>query len=498
LDAQEVIRAIRDGEVDAFVLRNEDSYRVETLEGASTPYRVLVESMNEGAVTVARDGTVLFANARVIKMLERPAAAVIGQSITDWLELPADVLGSLLQSASRGEARHEATLRARDQTIPVMISACALPNDAAPPVYCLVISDMSDRKVAETSRARAALLMQEREELDAIFSRLPFAVFVIGKGGDVSYMNANGALLVSSGEIIDEVRGYAAQVLAGEPVEAREAMPAHPTRSSKHFRIHANTLQLPGQPPRAVVVLEDITSSRREERQRERNEQFREISMAILGHDLRTPLGTVLSAASLLKQRARTSDEAKMPEMILRASQRMLRLIDDMLDVTQSRLGSGIRILPAPVELADIVATAISEIEGAKPSRRFEIEAMGNTRGNWDAGRLAQVMTNLLTNAVQHGAPSGAVRIRLEGRAEQHVVISVTNQGPSIPSELLPVIFDPFRRGSSADANRSRGVGLGLYITEQIVVAHRGTVTVSSSPEEGTTFTVTLPRTTEL
>jgi signal transduction histidine kinase len=122
------------------------------------------------------------------------------------------------------------------------------------------------------------------------------------------------------------------------------------------------------------------------------------------------------------------------------------------------------------------------------------VQAFGDTRGFWDEERLDQVVTNLFTNAIKHGAPSEIVGVRLEGREKSYVVVEVSNRGTPIPPDLLPVIFDPFRRGEGRYDARSKGVGLGLYIAERILAAHGGTVSVRSSADDGTTFTVTLPR----
>jgi signal transduction histidine kinase len=117
---------------------------------------------------------------------------------------------------------------------------------------------------------------------------------------------------------------------------------------------------------------------------------------------------------------------------------------------------------------------------------------LGDTRGSWDQERLHQVMTNLLSNAVQHGAKNEPIRVRLGGD-DSGVELSVTNIGPPIAPETLAHIFEPFRRGSDHSSKRGRGVGLGLYISERIVSAHGGSIHVSSTTE-GTTFTLRLPR----
>jgi two-component system sensor histidine kinase/response regulator len=214
----------------------------------------------------------------------------------------------------------------------------------------------------------------------------------------------------------------------------------------------------------------------------------------MLGHDLRTPLSAILSAAAVLRRRARTDDEAKLPDIILRASRRMTSLIQDLLDMSESRLGGGVRVVPVAADLSNVVANAIAELEGALPSGRFEAQTYGDTTGHWDAERMAQVVTNLLTNAITHGAAMEPVRIRVDGRVAEHVVVEVHNQGAPISQDLLPVIFDPFRRGDVRNNSKANGIGLGLYIAERIVAAHGGSVSVRSSSEEGTTFTIVVPR----
>jgi signal transduction histidine kinase len=123
------------------------------------------------------------------------------------------------------------------------------------------------------------------------------------------------------------------------------------------------------------------------------------------------------------------------------------------------------------------------------------VEAAGDTRGHWDRDRLAQALSNLIGNAIEHGAAGDPVRLSLEGSEPELVRIRVWNAG-AIPEHLQPAIFDPFRRATpEARARKSKGLGLGLYIVQQIVLAHGGTIEVRSSADEGTAFTVTIPRT---
>lgn len=135
---------------------------------------------------------------------------------------------------------------------------------------------------------------------------------------------------------------------------------------------------------------------------------------------------------------------------------------------------------------------AIGEIELAFPQWKIEREIVGDQDGTWDADRLLQIISNLVTNAGQHGHGEGGIRVRLDGRGADVVTLAVHNEG-AIPEPLLPTLFDPFR-GSRQRRDYSRGLGLGLFIVDELSRAHGGTVRVESSPAAGTTFTVTLPR----
>jgi signal transduction histidine kinase len=134
----------------------------------------------------------------------------------------------------------------------------------------------------------------------------------------------------------------------------------------------------------------------------------------------------------------------------------------------------------------------VSEVQAAYPQRKIEVEQTGTLGGNWDGERLAQVASNLLGNALQHGDPDGIVRVTVDGTRPDAVVIKVVNSG-TIPPDLLPQLFDPFR-GSRRQTGRAEGLGLGLYIVQQVVLAHGGRVDVQSENDNRTAFVVRIPR----
>jgi PAS domain S-box-containing protein len=223
--------------------------------------------------------------------------------------------------------------------------------------------------------------------------------------------------------------------------------------------------------------------------------RYNDLFAGVLAHDLRNPLGAIMTAAQVALMRQEGSHDAgtaKPISRIIASGERMTRMIDQLLDVTRARAGGGIHVEPNEVNLADLCAQAIGEVELAFPHWTVKREAIGELDGRWDPDRLLQIVSNLVSNAGQHGRPEGVVTVRLDGRDPDAVVLEIHNGG-SIPASIMPSLFDPFR-GTRSPRDTSRGLGLGLFIVKAITEAHGGTVQVESSAAQGTTFVVRLPR----
>jgi signal transduction histidine kinase len=239
----------------------------------------------------------------------------------------------------------------------------------------------------------------------------------------------------------------------------------------------------------------DETLSESTRRYMETLDRHRDQFLGILGHDLRNPLGSIIMGASVLAATDRLDDRsARIASRILHSARRMDRLVGDLLDLTRTRLGAGLPITRGPVDLARVCRQVIAELRGAHPDAQVRFEAIGDLQGRWDADRLAQVVSNVVGNAIQHGQLGRPVTVVARGEPKD-AVLEVHNEGPPIPHGALAMIFEPMSRaGASAEDARSRSLGLGLYVAQQVVLAHTGKIDVSSSKSEGTTFTVRLPR----
>jgi signal transduction histidine kinase len=224
-------------------------------------------------------------------------------------------------------------------------------------------------------------------------------------------------------------------------------------------------------------------------------DQSKEIFLGMLGHDLRNPLGAILGSAHiLLESKELPQNLSKAALLVLKSGRRMNALVGDLLDFTRSRLGSGIPITRASADLREVCRSTVDEISAMYPQRVLHVDASGELHGEWDSARVSQALSNVLSNAVDHGSDTHPISITLRGDADG-VEISVQNWGPVIPADQLDRVFAPMHRvdGDKPGAPTSN-LGLGLYITERIVAAHAGTIDVESSDEKGTTFTICLPK----
>lgn len=226
-------------------------------------------------------------------------------------------------------------------------------------------------------------------------------------------------------------------------------------------------------------------------------EQSKDMFLAILGHDLRTPIGAIQTSARFMVESGDLEEPYRsLSERIARGAARTLKMVGDLLDFTRSRLGGGIPIARNEVKLGRLVRDVIEEVCDAHPDCKIEVDSRGDQRGQWDRSRLSQAFTNLIANAVQHGAKGATVNVQIKGDGDS-VDVYVHNRGVTIPGNALIGIFNPMKKRSEKGALSSGptgSLGLGLYIADQIVKAHGGSIDVESTEASGTTFTVHLPR----
>jgi signal transduction histidine kinase len=218
--------------------------------------------------------------------------------------------------------------------------------------------------------------------------------------------------------------------------------------------------------------------------------QLDALILGIVSHELRTPLGVISMATNLLLSDDISSAQRRTLQRIVSASRQSDRLVTDLLDFTAAR-GAGITLLRCQRDLHAIAAQALEDVRATWPGREIDHERLGVAESYIDEDRVAQVVSNLVNNALQHSSPTTKVFVQTRGEPAS-AVLSVTNFGPPIPAELLAQLFWPLRRGEGAGARRG-SLGLGLYIVRHLVDAHQGSIDVVSNDKDGTRFTIRLP-----
>jgi signal transduction histidine kinase len=229
----------------------------------------------------------------------------------------------------------------------------------------------------------------------------------------------------------------------------------------------------------------------------QRIDRARDLLLGALGHDLRNPLGAILQSAHfLLRAEALEGAHTKAVARILNSGTRMKDMISDLLDFASTRLGDLLPVTRARMDLGEACRAALEEMVAFHPDRNVELDARGDLSGFWDPARIAQMLSNLLGNAVEHGAAEGPIRLSAVG-LEREVQIEVHNEGPAIPECLGRGLFEPLARGAvegQKNPNGNRNIGLGLYIACEIAKAHGGMLELARSDHEGTVFAARLPR----
>jgi PAS domain S-box-containing protein len=369
----------------------------------------------------------------------------------------------------------------------------------------LFLEDSTQRTVAEVE------LRRDRDLLHAVIESTTDAVFVKELSG--RYVLVNTAAARAFGRPAEDILGRTDEELMGAQAAAAAVMHDRAVFDSGQTATYEDADGGPGfgciwQTIKGVLrqadgvvyglfgISRDVTLRRRQEEEREQEGRFRERFIGVLGHDLGNPLAAVrLSSASLLARDTLTPDVRRVVQRIDGSADRMARLVKQLLDFTRARMAGGIPLRPREVALDEVCRRIIAELELAHPDRDIHLEVHGDCHGFWDEERLAQVLSNLVANALQHSPPGTPVSVRLEG-GEALQRVEVHNTGSPIPDSLRSRLFEPFHspeRWGSQTSGRG-GLGLGLYIVAQIIQAHGGRMEVASTLEQGTRFILLLPR----
>ncbi|WAS90457.1 PAS domain-containing sensor histidine kinase [Nannocystis punicea] len=474
---------------------------------------VIVENAADALFLLHSDGTVAIWNPGAEKLLGRPGDALRGRFIGDLVPGHRRDVAAALRRVLAGEVVREIEAQVQrddDGLSSVTVTACPV-HDPSGEVSAIsvILHDVTELKDVEqalrTSEARFRSLVEATAQIvwstkpsgEAFEDAPSWRAFT---GQTYEQLLGAGWLDAVAPEDRPRVREEWQHIASGREPGSM----AYRLRRADGTYAHTEVRAVPmfgsdGEVREWVGVCVDVSDKRRIEEQREalvtdlrRAMHYQEMFMAVLGHDLRSPLSAILMATSLGLRRSSDDRTRRVLHQIASSGHRMLRMIEQLLDVTRIRAAGGLEIRPTRADLAAICRTIIDEHQQANPAARVVLDVRGDTRGTWDVDRLSQLASNLIGNAIQHAEGTPVATAQVDGRDAGVVRFVVHNRGTIAP-DLLGAIFDPFQRAAKGSA-KTAGLGLGLYITEQIALAHGGSVAVESTRTGGTYFRVELPR----
>jgi two-component system CheB/CheR fusion protein len=500
-EAEETLRAIRAGEVDALVISTPEGEQIYTLQGAETAYRVMVEAMTEGAMTLADDGTILYCNQRLADMLGTTLEELIGASLRPRLVAEErEGFDALLARGGAGSSRGEVALQRSDGgRMPVQLSMSALDVQGARGLCCIA-TDLTEQK-------RNADIHASEQLARSILEQAADAIVVCSPSGEVIRASASAGRLAGT-DCIGKAFAEAFPLLQDDQptpldpsrvgciLQSVEAILPAP-EGPRHLMVSAAPLfSADAEPLGCVITMVDITGIKGAEAALREADRRKDEFLAVLSHELRNPLAPVRNAVGILKLKGPDEPELRWArEIIERQVYQMTRLIDDLLDVsriTQDRLELrrervGLaQILREAVEMSrPLIAQEGHELEVSVPHDPVLLDA--------DAARLAQVFANLLNNAAKY-TPAGG-RIALCAWCEgSEVLVSVRDNGVGIAPDMLPQVFEMFLQVDSSEGRARGGLGIGLTLVKRLVTMHQGTVEARSDGlGAGSEFLVRLP-----
>jgi len=359
-------------------------------------------------------------------------------------------------------------------------------------IVSAVVESEQPRLMAEVSPQYIESVAQDDEHLRALRELAAQSLIVVPLLARGEHLGA--LVLVStqpSRRYGEEDLRLAVEIARRTAIAIENARLYEDARAASHDLREANQ-HMVGATIRAQEATEEAEAARArsENSERELREvaEFREMFIGILGHDLRNPLGSIaLSAASLLRSSHLDAQDENRIARITSSTGRMLRMISQLLDLTRARLGGGLPLEPKPTDLREVCRNVVGEFE-----KGIRLEVEGDVTGTWDPDRLAEALSNIAGNAIEHAAPGTAVVVKAHGEGPE-VVVEVVNQGDPIPADVLPFIFEPFRRAKERVKSPAGNLGLGLYIADQIVHSGHGSL-AACSVDGTTTFSMRLPR----
>ncbi len=483
---EETLRAITSGEVDALVVNTKQGEQVFTLQGADTVYRIAIENINEGAITLSPEGTILYSNHYFAGMIQTDLNKVIGASIFDFINPEShNLLAALLEKDGHGEV----TLRAGDGTlVPTYLATKKMRLDDLISV-CAVVTDLTQQKRSED-------IIREGQLIQSILEQSPNAVIVCDAAGTISYTSRVAYHLFghATGQDIDDILSGVhisgrplsfARVQEGNFSAETTAIGTRENGNIHHFLFRTNRFGSDGEPTGYVMTLTDVTALKEAE-------QLKDEFIGLVSHEIRTPLTILIgSIGTAMTEGISPEDAHSMLHEAMDGAESLNHIVDNLLELSRYQ-SDRLALRKEPIDVGAVICS-LAEKEKLHTSKHQVVVDVpdGLPMVHADRTRVELMLTNLLSNAAKYAAEGTEIRLSA-GRNTDNVVISVRDRGIGIPAEQQANLFQPFERIENA-ARPAKGLGLGLLVCKRLVEAHGGIIWVESEPGKGSTFSFTLP-----
>ncbi|WP_183565019.1 PAS domain-containing sensor histidine kinase [Mucilaginibacter sp. SP1R1] len=528
-EANDTIEAIRSGQVDALIVRGEDGHRLYTLKTADQTYRVFIEKMNEGAVTLNRGGIILYSNSRFAAMMNLPLEKVIGLNFNTFIpEISASKFNEVIKRGWDEDFKSEILLANKNfQLTPCLVSCTTLDLDEGT-ALSLILTDLTSQKEAEwelkvkneqllaaqnaaeklnneledTVRERTNDLLISREHFKLLANNIPQMTWTNLPGGEVDFYNQQWynytgrrygetagwgwQHVVHPDDLPHTMEKYISALKTGNIFEVENRY----KKWDDTYRWHLNRA-IPLRDDKGEIIFWVGTATDIEDQKKEmdRKDEF----IGIASHELKTPLTSLKGYLQLITNYKKEDVPPVVKQYIEKASvaiNKLQRLVNDLLDVSKIQAGR-LEYAMGEVDLSNLIKLAIENAKHIYPLYDFDNQSTLGLRINGNAERLEQVLMNFVNNAVKYSQVNK--QIILKTAVHDHVVrVSVTDFGIGLSEEQLDKIFERFYRVEDKKFMTS-GLGMGLYISTEIINNHQGKIGVESELGVGATFYFELP-----
>lgn len=529
-EANDTIHAIRTGQVDALIVNTGDSHQLYTLKTADQTYRVFIEKMNEGAVTINREGLILYSNTRFSEMVGTPLSKVIGLPFNSFISNASRLnFDALITNAWEHDCKEEVELvHAQKLPVPCLLSCNTMELDEGP-ALSLILTDLTilketekqlkirndqlaaaqlateklNNELEDTVKERTDELFVSREHFKYLANNIPQMTWTNLPTGEVDYYNQR--WFDYTGRTFEETRKwgwqnvihpddlqntidkYLSSLRSGEPFEVENR---YMRGSDGLYRWHlTRALPLRNEKGDIIFWVGTATDIEDQKREMERKDEF----IGIASHELRTPLTSVKGYLQLILNNKKENIPPVVSQYISKANialNKLQRLINDLLDVSKIQAGR-LEYAFTAVNLAEIVKTCIENAGHIYPDYKFVYENQSDLLVFGNAERLEQVLMNLLNNAVKYSRENKTVHLKTTKNGN-YARVSVTDFGIGLSDEQKERIFERFYRVEDKKYMTS-GLGMGLYISAEIIAYHKGEIGVNSEFGKGATFYFELP-----